>query len=83
MKMFFWREIQDEGIDADVTFEPKQTHGVLKPFFASVGKIVEVFRGFWNDDRKGLELCSKGEMSTRQMPGGGSFVEKRIVLSAA
>ena len=53
-KMFFWREIQDEGIDANVTFEPKQMHGVLKPFFASVGKIVKmVFRGFWECSRRG------------------------------
>ena len=40
-KMLFWREVQDEGNDADkVTFKPKLMHGVFKPFFPSVGKIV-------------------------------------------
>ena len=68
-KMLFWQEVQDEGNDADkATFKPKLMHGVFKPFFPSVGKIVEmVFRGFvaclWNDDmptRKGPEECSTG-----------------------
>ena len=49
-------------------------------------KLLMVVRGFWNDDmptRKGPELCSEGDVSTRQMPEGGNFVEKRIILSAA
>ena len=55
-KMLSWREVhvspdgsddRDEGDDADdVTFKPKKIHGVFKPFFPSVGKIIEmVFRG--------------------------------------
>ena len=49
-KMLFWREVhvspdgsnyQDEGDNAGkVTLKPKQMHGVFKPFFPSVGKIV-------------------------------------------
>ena len=60
-KMLFWRVVQeskttagpdegddqDEGNDADkVTLKSELMHGVFKPFFPSVGKIVEmVFRG--------------------------------------
>jgi hypothetical protein len=66
MKMLFWREVQDEGNDADkVTFKPKLMHGVFKPFFPSVGKNVRdgfpwICCMFWNDampTRRGV--CGK------------------------
>ena len=67
----------------------------LGPFginFGPFGNNLGTFGFPWNllhaydDDmptRKGPEKCSEGDASTRQMPEGGNYVEKRILLSAA